>query len=180
MTATERQERAIRAAARTSTARDIGIRHHAETAVKLALREAESAERDHATAHPITRQNQGARHAMITHPQRCIWMRPVSSENLEIILLGNANPDENTPEAENVAAIFVHVRKLAEAWPGWDRVDVLTMGASVVGLRCNLAGKHSPADLLAEGVRMFANSKALRWTGGSAGANPALGMLATW
>lgn len=44
MTATERQERAIRAAARTSTARDIGIRHHAETAVKLALREAESAD----------------------------------------------------------------------------------------------------------------------------------------
>lgn len=59
MTTRERQELVIRAAARVQTARmhlatassdldqlcvDIGIRHHSATAVKLALRETESAE----------------------------------------------------------------------------------------------------------------------------------------
>jgi hypothetical protein len=116
----------------------------------------------------------------ITTPTPCIWMRPVAGENLEIILLGNVSPDEDTPEAENVAAIFIGVRKLSEGWPGWDRVDVLAMGPMVLGLRCHL-GKHAGGlDLLAEGLRMFENSNALRWSGGNPASDSALGMVATW
>lgn len=116
----------------------------------------------------------------IATPTPCIWMRPVHGENLEIVLLGNATPDGLTPEAENMAAIFVHVRKLAEHWRGWDRVDVLAMGATVVGLRCHLGKYAGNLDVIAEGVRMFADSKALQWSGGNSGGDSALGMIAVW
>lgn len=116
----------------------------------------------------------------IATPIRCIWMRPVYGDHLEVVILGNSTPDEHTTEAENIAAIFIHIRKLAEGWPGWDRVDVLAMGPSVVGLRCHLGKNASGLDVLAEGLRMFVNATALQWSGGNPGGDSAMGMMATW
>lgn len=117
----------------------------------------------------------------IAIPKRRIWLYPIGDGNLEIVLLGDATPEEGTPEAENIAAIWIHLRKLAEAHPGWDRVDVLAMGPTVIGLRVHCAARHAAiGDVMQEALRMFKDGNALKWSGGNAGSDSALGMVGIW
>lgn len=111
-------------------------------------------------------------------PKRRIWLYPASDSQLEIVILGRADID--AAEADNAAAIYVHVRQLCETWPGWDRVETLTMGTAVVGLSVQL-GKHaSHGDLLAEAMRMFRGSNAIKWSGGNSASDSRCGMVGEW
>lgn len=117
----------------------------------------------------------------IASPKRRIHLFPIADDTLEIVLLGDSSTDEATPEAENIAAVFVHMRKLVESWPGWDRREILAMGAAVIGLRVHI-GKHGQRPTaLAEALAMFEGLRGIRWrSGGGTDADSRLGMVGEW
>jgi hypothetical protein len=68
--------------------------------------------------------------ALVTPPTRRIWIYPAPDGTLEVILLGSI---------AEIAWEFAAILKSAEAWVGFEKVDPIAVGSTVLGMRCSMS-----------------------------------------
>lgn len=112
-------------------------------------------------------------------PLRRILIFPIDRVTAEVIVLG---------VALDVIEIAILVRNVIDAWRGFAKREVIGLDDGCrepipFGHRVQLGAEAQHSDATAEvllALRCDRNLKAIRWSGGNAGSDSALGLVGTW
>lgn len=90
-------------------------------------------------------------------PARRVWLWAPSNYAIEVIVVG---------PTLKIAPLFALIKHTAEAWPGWESVQIIVSGTNAAGIWALQTRLATYDDPIAEALLMFGSHKRLgevRW-----------------
>lgn len=86
-------------------------------------------------------------------PERRVWLWAPTSEAIEILVVG--------PTLQ-IAPMFALIKRTAEDWRGWERVQIIVSGMGAAGIWAARTRFATYDDPIAEALLMFGSREPLR------------------
>lgn len=86
-------------------------------------------------------------------PARRVWLWAPTPESIEILVVG---------DTFQIAPLFAMIKRAAEDWRGWERVQIVVSGTGAAGLWAARTEFATYDDPIAEALLMFGSREPLR------------------